>query len=111
MKTKITLLDRIMISNTLPEKGGFTDLIVRKDIIEKLRITQEEIEKFQITTKPSGQVEWEKELTPDNFDFEFTKREAQLIHGTLKDLDRVKQLSPNHLGIYNIFVTEDDNQE
>lgn len=110
MKTKITLLDRIMLSNSLPEKGAFTDLIVRKDIIAKLRITQEEIEKFQIVTKPGGGVEWEGKLTPDHFDFEFTNREVRLIHDTLKDLDRSKQLSSNHVGIYNIFV-EDNNQK
>lgn len=105
MQTKFTMKDRIILTTSaLPVQGSFTDMILRDDIIQKVRVTQEEVTLYQVTTNPGTGVKWEEELTPESFDYEFTPAEVVYIANSLKKMDKEQKISPDHIGLYKMFA-------
>ena len=98
---KLTLLERIVLPSILPAKGTFENMIVRRDIMERVKINQEELEKYQIKSLDGG-LKWEP--TADEFDYEFSEIEKILIVQSLKSLSEKGEISPDHLSLYKKFV-------
>lgn len=94
-KTSLTLSDRIHLPSILKTEGSYSYLIIRKDIIEKLQITQEELKKYEIKEvqggEQSGWLTWNKK-TPSHFDFSFTELEKNEIKLALEKLDKEEKL-------------------
>lgn len=98
-KTSLTLSDRIHLPSILKTEGKYSYLIIRKDIIEKLQITQEELKKYEIKEvqdkEQGGWLTWNKK-TPSHFDFSFTELEKNEIKLALEKLDKEEKL-PDYL--------------
>ena len=45
---KLNLLERVVLTDILPQKGNFLELIIRKDLMDKIAIKQPDIEKYGI---------------------------------------------------------------
>lgn len=94
-KTSLTLSDRIHLPSVLKTEGSYSYLIIRKDIIEKLQITQEELKKYEIKEVQGGEkggwLTWNKK-TPSHFDFSFTELEKNEIKLALEKLDKEEKL-------------------
>lgn len=96
----ISLKDRITLMVLLPQKGSFTDLILRKDILNKIELTQEEILEFGVTSTETG-ITWKP--NDKQFDINFTDLEKDLIKKSLKELDDKKEAQPDHLTLWELF--------
>jgi len=94
-KTSLTLSDRIHLPSILKTEGSYSYLIIRKDIIEKLQITQEELKKYEIKEVQGGEkggwLTWNKK-TPSHFEFSFTELEKNEIKLALEKLDKEEKL-------------------
>lgn len=95
-----TLKDRITLMISLPSKGTFNDLILRKDVLKKIELTQEELEKYNIQSVGGG-VTWNP--NEDIFFIEFTELEKDYIKKALKALDDKKEAQPEHLTLWEMF--------
>lgn len=102
---KLTLLQRMILPTILPSKGKYEDLILKDDIVEKVKITQEEVKSFNIRTEQVGdkfQTLWED---PDKTEFEytFTELEMNLIKRNLDNLQKNEELTDETKGLYKLF--------
>lgn len=106
---KLSMKDRaVLINATLPPVGNYEYLLVRKDILDKVRITQEEIKKYNFKTDPDGATTWDCDA---EFDYEFSDLERETIRKELTDLSKKKKLKAAHMGIYKLFVVMSESQE
>lgn len=103
MQIKLTVGDRIILPAVLPAKGGFEDMVVKGDILDKLRLTQEEMEKFGVA-QIRDQIRWTD--TETEFEFEFTTLEENAIIKALKEASDKKELTQDHVGLYKKFVAK-----
>lgn len=103
MLSPLTLLDRVLLLNTLPVKDSFERLVLRKDVLAKVEPNQEEIEKYKIQSV-GAQVKWEP--SEDIFDISFTEAEVNYVREILRELSTQKQLTAQHFSIYEMFVNE-----
>ena len=100
---KIKLIDRITLPSIFPEKSSFEKLIIIGDINNKIKITQDEITKFDIKTKDNS-VTWNEEGAKSEFDIEFTESESNMIAELLKKMSKEETLTVQTLELYKLFV-------
>lgn len=105
-KTSLTLSDRIHLPSILKTEGSYIYLTIRKDIIEKLALTQEELKKYEVKEvkegKQKGWLTWNKK-TPSYFDFSFTELEKNEIKLALEKLDKEEKLPVYLQGAFEKF--------
>lgn len=103
-KKLVTLLDRISLPSVLPTKGSYEKLIVIEDIIKKVRLTQEEITEFSLSSK-GDRLSWIiPEGKKDEFEISFTTLECSIIADALKTLNESENLTPDTKHLYTLFV-------
>lgn len=96
---KLNTLERIVITDILPQRANFVELVIKNDIADKVNFKQEEIEKYGIKTEDS-RISWESEA---ELEVEFTDFEKNMIKDSLKKLDESKQLESRHVSLYKKF--------
>jgi hypothetical protein len=104
---ELTIHTRIICLNSLPQSGKYEDLIVIKDIKAKLDLTQEELEKYNFQTVIEGQrasYKWDE--SGDTFEFEFTKREHDLIAHGLRNRSEAGELTLEEMTAYEQFCID-----
>jgi hypothetical protein len=94
---KFGIEDRVMITPFLPEKGGFTTMIVKRDLLEKIQLTQAEILEIGLTEQPNGGLRWQKEL---EVGFELTDLEIKMLKDGAKRLDQNEALTTDLVDLY-----------
>jgi hypothetical protein len=63
---ELSVYERIFLLYTLPKKGSLEDMVIYRDIEEKIRMSQEEVTDLKIVTNPeSGHVSWDQEKAQD----------------------------------------------
>ncbi len=101
---KLTILDRFVIPAILMKEGSYTDLAVKKAIVNKIRVTEAEEIKYQIKTLPNGSPSWPATFADEVFETTFTQIEHDMIKLAIKDLEGQKKLNDETFGIYEKFV-------
>ena len=97
----LTLKERFSLPSILPTQGGFTKLVIKNDIIDKIKITQEEIKEFEIESN-GQEVKWNTTKEKD-LEVDFTELESNLIKECLSTLDKEEKLNDETFGLYNKF--------
>lgn len=92
--------NRIVLMNILPTEWTLTDMIIIKELKEKLNFSQEEIEKREIKTNENWSISW-KEWEDKTINF--SEIEKIIINKTLKDLDVKWKVTEQHIELFNIF--------
>lgn len=105
MKLKLNLADRVLLGSFLPEKTGLKDLIIKNDILDKTKITQEDILKYQIAENENATT-WNKDGASAVFEIEFTELEIVLLKSSIKDLAEKKELTMHHLSLAKQLINE-----
>ena len=100
---ELSILDRLMIQSIIPSRGKIEDMIMRADILEKIKITQEEVEKFNIEENEKG-VKWDKSGDEHKIEVEFTELEKMLLVSNLKKASDNQDLPAAAIGVYKKFV-------
>ena len=100
---KLTLKERILTVNVFPAEGSYEDLIVRKDAIEKIGLTQEEIKDFEVKTLDGGGLQWNEEGASKEFEIKLSTLEKEYVKKHLKKLSDQEKLTVDLLEIYGKF--------
>lgn len=100
---QLTLLDRLVIRNILPNEGNIKSLIIIKDIVKKVELSQDEVKKFDLQTNEKGHLTWNKEGINASFETEFTELETNEIKLCLIKLDRENKINVDMLNIVRLF--------
>ncbi len=101
---KFRLLERALVSGLLPKQADYTTLVIAGDIQDKIKFTQEDMDKYKIVPSGTG-LAWGSEYTAEEFEYSFSELEINLIKDKLVELDGQKKLSSQHLNLYRMFIT------
>jgi hypothetical protein len=77
---ELTILERIQITNTFPQEDDFVNLIIKKNITEKLNLSIEEIEKYNIRQHEKGLTfTVEASSAKNNYEFNLFKEKFGIL--------------------------------
>lgn len=105
MNLKLTISDRLQLARLYPQKESLKNQILIKDIQEKVKITQEELEKYEIK-EDKGLILWNKEKAEEKA-VDFTDMEIALLREQIKSLDEKKEVTQNILDLCIKIQTEE----
>lgn len=100
---KLNLQQRISLTGYLPKEWKFETLVILKDIIKKIEITQDEIAKYEIKSEGNN-IFWNVEGAKTEFELEFTELEKSEIKKALKKASDGEILQMRDLPLYELFV-------
>ena len=92
------LIERLSLNAVLPTSDKFENLIIKKDIIKKIEITQEEIKKYNIKSNEDGSLNFLE--TDDDFKVKFTEAENAYLKEKLKEVSEKGGL---HEALFDIY--------
>ena len=96
---KLTVLDRIMIANILPQEGDITTLFIIRKLKEELGFTEEESAILNFK-QVEQRLSWDGNIEKD---VEIGKKAKQIICEALEFLDENRKLTLDHVSIWTLF--------
>lgn len=99
----LTLLDRVTLPTALPKQSDIKTMIIVHDINNKVKLTQKDIKDFDVTALAGNSIGWSEKGTLAKFDYEFTALEEQTIKEGLTAMNERKELTQDHIGLWNLF--------
>ena len=99
----LSVAERIGILSILPARGDYVTLKVLEQLRMNLGFTEKELKDWKIVEdKESQQVSWKAEGSTE---IPIGEVATGIIVGTLKELDKRKELPANLLELYEKFIT------
>ena len=85
---KLSIKDRFYIPQILPKDGSFKEFNLKRGIVEKVAITEEDREKYSITEhKDDGRIEWDPKVDNENpLVVDFSKEEIEYLKRSCENL-------------------------
>lgn len=106
MKLKLSILERLSFQKLYPQQSNLINQILIKDLIDKLKINQEEMEKINMKSEGSH-VQWDNAHAQDK-EINFTDAEINLLKSQIDKLDREQKISQD---IVNLCIKIKDMQK
>lgn len=85
---KLNIIDRICIPMILPQENTFMDFNLKRGIVSKVAITQEDIEKYNIKEDVANKrTTWDANIDRDNpLEVDFSKAELDYLKAACEKL-------------------------
>ena len=102
---KLSLTDRLALTQILPKDGDIITVMLVKDLREKIAIKPDEIEKFNFR-KEGNQLLYDDaaDLPINHKEIEMTGKQKIVVEDVLKKLDGEKALTQHHISLYEKFI-------
>ena len=133
---KLTIVERIKLLDTLPEKGDFTTLKILRKLTETLSFDEKEHaalqfqaeyacpechEKFllaepvvcakcNLLVERTGMLWWNPDADVEK-NIHLGEKAKAIVSEALKKLDAIKELTAQHMSLYEKFVGEEKDKE
>ena len=87
MKTKLLIKERLYLMNVLPQQNSLIEYQLKKSIIQKVEITDEDKALVDFKQENESNVTWDAKKDMDNpKGFEFTDQECQYVRKAIEAL-------------------------
>lgn len=87
MKTiKLSVRDRVIFSEILPESGRKIEMILCNDLLKKIEFTPEEVSEFGLADTGGGRVTWDT-TRERSIDIELTEEQVFLLKKASNEID------------------------
>jgi len=106
MEKKLTVGERLIILQILPKEGNFTTLRLTRDLGNKVGISADEFEEFEIKQE-ENLIKWNDKGSIEK-SIDFKNKEIEIISAELKNLDKEKKLEFRHFSIFEKFIGDED---
>lgn len=95
---ELGIKDRIAMAMILPKEGDIISQTIVKNILEKTRLTQDDMKKIDMQILPDGKALWveEKEF---EIDVDFSDLEMDLMKKAVDDLVNIRKINQDNLGL------------
>lgn len=105
---KLNVFERLKALQILPKEGNIVTLRVVQELGKNLSFKDEEFEEFEIKEKKEGKggVSWNAK-GKEGVEIEIGPKGHEIIAEALKDLDKQKKLTFEHISLYEKFVKEE----
>lgn len=97
MKFNLNLKDRIVLPEVFPSEGTMQEQITIRDIVNKIAITREDVEKYNI--KIDGSTYTFDPNIDTSKDIDFTAGEYMLLQSSCKKLDDERRITQRNLDV------------
>jgi len=101
----LNIQERLILGGVLPEKGNYTTMIAVKEIKDKIAITKEEIEKYQIVFTEQ-MVRWSDEGNAYEIDVDLGATLSTVINEALQAKNKANELTEQTISLYEKFVSK-----
>lgn len=91
----------MLLNNFFPEQADFITLRRMQTFKDMVSFTEQELKDWDVKVT-GGNVQWNTKACP--VDFDVSDAISDLIGETLKSMDGGKQLTANHMSLYEKFV-------
>jgi hypothetical protein len=99
---ELNLKERIVLLNVLPRQGDMATVRIVRDLQNSLAPSEDEFKEFEIKQEGT-QYSWnEKGMAPK--EIKIGARARQIVVDALTTMDKAKQLTADHLSVYEKFV-------
>jgi len=102
----LKVLDRLTLLGLLPEKGDFLTLKIVRKLREDLSFSEDEIQNLGIRQEEE-RIYWDQ-FADNGKDVQIGEKATDIIVDSLKKLNEQKQLTPQHMNLYESFVDKKD---
>lgn len=102
MKHELSVMDRMVLLNILPERGNLTTIRIVRELREELSFSESEHETMNLRQLDDGRVMWDEGKVPDK-GLDIGPQAANVIRDTLEKLDKDDDLTADHLGLCDEF--------
>lgn len=96
---QLDLIERHTLSQTLPERGDFVTIKILRELRENLAATEEEALEFNL--RASNAI---LQAGQGQKNIKITEMQRQIIVEALKDADKNKRLTMQHISLWEKFV-------
>lgn len=101
---ELTIAERILILNLLPQEGNVVTLRVVRDLQSELGFSDKEMKKLKIVSNPDGTITWPKEKAGVKKNIIFTEARWNIVKGEMEKLERAGRMRLNLISLYERFV-------
>lgn len=105
MEKEFSISERIILPGILKPEGNYIYLTIRKDILDKVNLSQEEINKFGLTVKEET-LSWNPKFKDEMFKINFTDLESNEIKLACEKLNADEKLTSETFFLYQKFVID-----
>lgn len=101
MQMPLTVKDRLVLLNILPETGDLTTIRIVRELREALSFSEAEHADLQMV-QDGGMVRWVEGAIPDKA-VDIGPKAGDTIRAALGKLDKEKKLTADHLDLCDLF--------
>lgn len=101
-KVKLRLLDRILLTGIIIQRGNKADMIVAKDVMNKIELNQRELKDYDIRFQ-EGKVFVNSVGAAKTFESEFTELEVEVIKKSFKQADADGNYTQSLIDLEKLF--------
>lgn len=94
----LTVKDRILIPEILPESGNMVEMIIVRSIQQKVSLTAKDIDYYDIKVGENGNTTWDGEKDTGT-DIEFENSEIGVLKDAYKKLDSEKKITSRNFDL------------
>lgn len=95
----IKLKERVLLLGLLPKEMDIATLVLKKDVTDKLNLSQEEVVSSGFRAE-NGSLVWENNIEKD---IEFTNAELSFVKKAIKDASESKKIIDEHYDLIKLF--------
>ena len=95
---KLGIRERIFFKGILPQKAGYIKQIIAIGIINKVAVSNQEVQEFDLKDLPSGMIEWNKDKAKEKV-FKFNQVEYEFLKEQVEKLDKEEGITIDLIGI------------
>jgi len=101
-----TIKDRLLLLGLLPKEGNILTLKVIRKLRENLSFSEEELAEYKFV-QDEGRINWTEPEKPTR-DIQIGKEGKKIIKEALKELDKQKKLTEDHIDLYEKYVGKEE---
>lgn len=95
---KLTVPERLVINELLPQKGNMVTMILAESILSKTSIKSDDIQKYSIKNAEGGVITWDKK-NDDGEEFLLNEAEINLLKDQVDKYDKEGNITNRILSI------------
>ncbi len=103
-KLKLTIKERVILSDILPQQGSKLQQIIVRSITRKTEFNSEEIDEFGLKWSAQG-VAWNEKAKSAEFEFEVSESELSVLKEAASLIDKEARVTQHNLSLLEKIET------
>lgn len=98
---ELSVLERILLLNALPQEGDLTTIIIVRELRETLSFSEDEHKVLKFKDSENGNIQWSESVDKK---IEIKGKALEIARKALTHLEEQKKLNVGHISLYEKIV-------